>query len=536
MVGDSCEYDLKLDILHGQLPEDLSGSYYCVGGVPHKPGAHIFAGDGMVFRLDLNARPPRLISRWVQPHEHERTRLPRFEWNMLQVEAVGAVRNLANTALYPFAGQLLVTYDGGRPYILDPLTLQTLSPVGRLEEWLSVIPHPLLPSVITSAHIGVADGNAYFCNYLTDALPVGGSETRILCWDGKADLQAWPIRGLKVRYGVHQLELTRDYVVLLDMPTPAIAGWDKIVDSACIQRIADETHVYWIRRADLTRANQKDGVPFKELRLPRENIHFAVEYDHPPGELQLYIPHNCTLNIFEKITEQDYEYYTGNLAETGIRGFLHNPTDLNVFGKYRIDAENAQLIDSQLLVDQTYGWGLNLFTPYQPYKAANGRRYLWPFASGFHCNSFTKRYAEAYRDYNHRTVPFEALPRTDVPGRLLRLRLDDLVVEDSFEFAVDETIASHQFIDQGGGYILCVVQSDRLPGDRFVLFDAMHLARGPLCEMGHSSLKMAYTIHSTYLPSVESVPLDYRIDAATDYGQNLARFPAAVLRALTGKQ
>ena len=74
-------------------------------------------------------------------------------------ESLGA-RNQVNTAFLPFKtatdenDRLLVTWDVGRPYELDPETLETLNPVGQSGDWATMLPTPEQPfkQLMTSAH------------------------------------------------------------------------------------------------------------------------------------------------------------------------------------------------------------------------------------------------------------------------------------------------------------------------------------------------------------------------------------------------
>ncbi|MGL5875761.1 MAG: carotenoid oxygenase family protein, partial [Xenococcaceae cyanobacterium] len=70
-------------------------------------------------------------------------------------------RNQLNTAFVSFRGvkdlcdRLLVTWDAGRPYEIDPETLATLTPVGKNQDWQPLfLEQPLTPfiPILTSAH------------------------------------------------------------------------------------------------------------------------------------------------------------------------------------------------------------------------------------------------------------------------------------------------------------------------------------------------------------------------------------------------
>ena len=71
------------------------------------------------------------------------------------------LRNQLNTAFLPFrlpdeaSDRLLITWDVGRPYEIDPETLETLNPVGKNNEWEDLLPgQPPQPfkQVMGSAH------------------------------------------------------------------------------------------------------------------------------------------------------------------------------------------------------------------------------------------------------------------------------------------------------------------------------------------------------------------------------------------------
>jgi carotenoid cleavage dioxygenase-like enzyme len=83
-----------------------------------------------------------------------------IDWGLARFSFSLGNRNQLNTAFLPmkFPGQaerLLVTWDTGRPYEIDPYTLATIAPVGNINQWESFIkpkrPQPLEP-VMSSAH------------------------------------------------------------------------------------------------------------------------------------------------------------------------------------------------------------------------------------------------------------------------------------------------------------------------------------------------------------------------------------------------
>jgi len=57
--------------------------------------------------------------------------------------------------------------------------------------------------------------------------------------------------------------------------------------------------------------------------------------------------------------------------------------------------------------------------------------------------------------------------------------------------------------------------------DALWIFDATDLARGPLCKLSHPELDFPFTLHSTWMPSLEAHKPGYKLDRAEDYAARL---------------
>ena len=186
-----CEEDLTIEPCRenlSTLPADLHGHVFIIAPVgsvaspalqnctvlPSKDGwTPLLNGDGMVYRLDFQNGRAKLSTRLIKTpcyYADEATHQKRQEYPDLQFEEVGitrialnslGVRNQVNTAFVPvkFDGEehhrLLVTWDVGRPYEIDPVTLKVLTPVGWNQDWREltplVKPRPF-KQVMSSAH------------------------------------------------------------------------------------------------------------------------------------------------------------------------------------------------------------------------------------------------------------------------------------------------------------------------------------------------------------------------------------------------
>ncbi|CAN98217.1 hypothetical protein sce8047 [Sorangium cellulosum So ce56] len=160
----------------GGVPRDLTGHVFAIGPVgsvdgdlPRADGAPILNGNGMIYRLDFGrggaVRLTSKIARTPCYHADAASRPgTRFEAlgfrdaGLLRFSPHLGLRNHLNTAFVPMhapraPARLLVTSDTGRPYEIDPATLELVTPVGRNSTWYPAAPvdHPF-PMTLSSAH------------------------------------------------------------------------------------------------------------------------------------------------------------------------------------------------------------------------------------------------------------------------------------------------------------------------------------------------------------------------------------------------
>ncbi len=186
------EFEGTLVVLEGILPEDIHGAFHVSfpvgsvnsGGLPfpekksdgtNNPefGTPIMNGDGFLIQLDFNnSSGPRVKTKLMKTpcyYADEATKAGTENHSLMGFHNMGITRmsmvfggrNQLNTATQPVKfknqklGSLLATYDVGRPYILDPKSLELVTPVGRASEWMTAQP-PMVPwpfgLIQTSAH------------------------------------------------------------------------------------------------------------------------------------------------------------------------------------------------------------------------------------------------------------------------------------------------------------------------------------------------------------------------------------------------
>lgn len=135
------ESDYCVDDIEGRLPADLIGTLYRSGpaqwetGTRRAPLQHLFDGDGMLSEFTLTGRRLHFRNRYVRTPQYQAgLREPGITLRGLGTQrpggaATNALRGPANTAsggVVMHADRLLMLSLTGRPYELDPDTLQTL--------------------------------------------------------------------------------------------------------------------------------------------------------------------------------------------------------------------------------------------------------------------------------------------------------------------------------------------------------------------------------------------------------------------------
>ncbi|MGI5327974.1 carotenoid oxygenase family protein [Actinomadura nitritigenes] len=234
------EHDYEIDEIDGHLPKDLVGTLYRNGPGRWQVGEtlldHIFDGDGM---LSLFAFPGdgriHYRNRYVRTrHYRYGQRKGRVGLRGLGTQRPGGVLgnmlrppvNVANTGVVLHGGQLLALWEGGRPYRLDPDSLETLgehSFDGRLKLMSAFSAHPSR------------------CPVTGELFNFGMDFTRLRslrCYrvDPNGELHHMPRISLPYSPWNHDFALTRRYLVFVINPVipkaaPILLGSGSIADA-----------------------------------------------------------------------------------------------------------------------------------------------------------------------------------------------------------------------------------------------------------------------------------------------------------------
>lgn len=154
------EHDYDVEEVEGAIPAELTGTLYRNGPgkneVGGRPYAHLFDGDALLSQFTLDAGRVHYRNRFVRTTHYlaERAADKPVMRNYGQQRPGGPLANafrnpanVANTSVQYHAGNLLALYEGGRPWRLDPDTLDTMGEYdfdGELKAAYSYSAHPTL--------------------------------------------------------------------------------------------------------------------------------------------------------------------------------------------------------------------------------------------------------------------------------------------------------------------------------------------------------------------------------------------------------
>lgn len=133
----------EIDDIEGKIPADLSGVYYKAGpGNFEREGrryAHVLDGDGFIAAFHFEKGKARYTGRFVETEYFvDESQEDKIKYrNVFGTQRSGSVltngnafdlvlKNVANTNVVKWGGRLFALWEAGRPYELDPTTLETL--------------------------------------------------------------------------------------------------------------------------------------------------------------------------------------------------------------------------------------------------------------------------------------------------------------------------------------------------------------------------------------------------------------------------
>lgn len=537
--SDRAELDVELHVLAGELPTDWHGFGHWVHAIPYGGGAPVFVGDGKVLRVAFEPGRATLRSRVVKTPCHHYDNATLGLGHGMQTDGFARMnmqvgfRNFGNTALVALDDRLIATSDAGRPWELDPESLEVATAVGWNHEWTGILPSFVeafvdwvFPLHMTTAHPAVDPHTRelFTVNYGLALLGSASADTHLLVWDGAGDLQRWKVvdrdgRDVSITQSVHQMVVTRNHIVLMDTAFVVEVAFGGRQPETVPQ--SPDTALHIIARADLDPASPT--VKAFTLVLPRESAHFAADYDDDDG-IALLLAHNVAADPSEMAREGDVDPF-GRPIDPALFGLPASATDIGVVARYVIDPSTGQVVDSTITSHEVFWGGPALVAQADPTPDKLGAMF-WSSA-GVDEELQLKRIVDLYADHPHREVP---LP--DVPGRtpavLAHIDGQTAQVVESYAFPDGRWGVSPVFVprvdpvNDVDGYVVITVISDDgstegSSGDELWVFDAADLGAGPVARLGHQDLSMPFTLHTLWTARAEPRTAAYRVDVEADH-------------------
>ncbi len=533
-----------LRLLDGALPGDMAGHVF-FQSLALQPSDAGFSGDGLIWRVDLDGAAPTVTSRLLRTTDYlmaEAFADTRYRFESRGMTRLGplGLQNQPNTALVALDGnRLIATVDGGRPWELDPETLDPVGPVGRLDDYRPMLDLPfnrfLCPMTITSAHPPYDRETGEYYGISLSIVPLPGmAYTEVLAWGGSGSIKRVPVltpdlQPLLISQHAHQIAVTRHHLVLLDAagtieyakllnpPNSAEAG------EASAPR--PESYFYVIDRDDLRRTN--GSVVAQRAVIARESGHFMVDYESTRERLVIHSAHTSASDFAEWIQPYDRHPVSG----TPVRSELVNAItpvnyDIGVVGRYEVNARTGALVDQSVFYDD-HTWGTGGLVARNPRTSAATLGDVFHANSGFPTDLALQRVAKGFDPHPYRLVPMDELPWAGVPSSLVRIDHDAGRVVDAYFYPGDRFGWTPTFVPRRGaatgsadGYLLAVVYGDQVTADsagtELWIFRADDLRRGPVARLGSPDLQVPLTLHSVWLDSTRSSRPDERIDVDSE--------------------
>ena len=537
------DQDLKLNVLSGELPDDMVGHSFVVHAMPYGDGSSIFLGDGRVCRIDwddaafkarIQKTPCYYADHALDGHwaGFENKGLARFSMTL-------GARNHANTAFQPMGDRMLVTYDAGRPHEIDPDSLELVTPVGYTAEWPAMMPEWLtglmnwpFAMIMSTAHPGYDHETGELFTVAFALAMMSDSSLDVIRWDGAGPLDVWRVvdesgQQVEILQAIHQIVLTRNALVIID--TSFLLELESMFqDDVEARAQAPDSVCYVVKRSDLV--DGAETVPCKTVVLPRETVHFYADFDDSSG-IVLHMAHNTASDPSEFLKAGDVRADNGAAVRSELYGLPVGSTDVGQIGRYVIDIDSGAVLESNVTEDLDVTWGGPALVTWRGSTTPDQYDDLYWCGVGYSEEIDVARIQALYADHPYRTVDIADLPTEGKPSTLFRVNVHGPEIGDWYAFPDGRCGLSPMFVPRAGrddgGYVAVVVTSDDdstagSTGDEIWLFDADDLAQGPICRLGHDELDLPFTLHTSWMPAVAPRTATYRVSARDDLGDAVA--------------
>ena len=548
--------------IEGDWP-DLSGHIFLVAPFHRRHDRHLFAGEGVIYRWDLQPQQGKIqvkskkLDTWdslwhpIQAPSLISELLPEAFFPA-RVGLIG-VGELANTATINLDGRLLLTADAGRYWEVDPNTLETITPVGYFDEHIVSIPLSFFPLVVNTAHpfydphtkelIGCElKSKPRLGNLFTDML----SAAYITLWDGEGTLKHWELEGTVLDGSPHTAIVTERSIMISDMPFQ-IGVATLLGAKISPQKAYPKTQIYLVDRRDLK--EKEKAVPSRLITFDGDSYHFLCNYHSIEEKIYCVAVQQATISVSEAIKPSDVKHFSGDRYSSEYCGipwmFAFDPGVLR-----KVIIKEDRLVGEEAFIHP--GWFSTTLHTADPRElfAPQGYSAIYQVYAGYHRDFVCRRQYLSFRDHQNRILTDEELPNGDLPSVLAKVPWDkdwqqltkqieaeraqnpDLPVTDLgkalldfYVFPLDCILNSVQFIPYDrGGYIFATVIGQK--DYQVWLFDAQHLSKGAIAKLNlPKTVNPGFTLHSEYFAEITPRKSNYSVNRQLCAIRSLLKVP-----------
>ena len=216
------EYEVPDLAIEGRIPREVEGVFFRAVPDPAFPpfvedGAAVLSGDGMISAIRIAGGKASFCIRYVQTERHKaevaagRALFGNYRNPFTdRPEAKGLDRTVANTTPIWHGGRLLMTKEDGRPYRINPRTLETM---GRYDF------DGKLKSQTVTAHVRIdpETGELFFYGYEADGL--ASTKVAYCVADVRGTLASEQWFDVPYCAMMHDFAITKNYALFPVYPT-----------------------------------------------------------------------------------------------------------------------------------------------------------------------------------------------------------------------------------------------------------------------------------------------------------------------------
>ena len=434
----------------------------------------------------------------------------------------------AHKAIVNLDGRAIVAGNIGRYWEIDPLSLETINPVGYFDEQVISLPIPWFPVVANTARPFYDRITKELISCQLKASPdidryrtSFQSDPYIIKWDGKSELKKWKLEGTILDGSPQVTIATEKFIAIPDIPwqvgLPTLLG----LKTSPADNPTTDTDIYIVDRSSLTQ--DKASVPSRRLTLSGTSHDFLCNYYPVDNKITLIAIQQATTSYSETIQENDVKEINGESYPSSYWGkpwlFGFHPGVLR-----KVIISDAKKIEEEEVFIHP-GWFSATVHTADPREKFTKSGYFAIYQGylGYDREFICRRQYQSFRNDSNRIISADKqLPEYNLPSVLAKIPLNinwnkfsqKIQIELKQNPSTPLSELGKQLLDFyvfPDGYLLNTVSTDK--HSEAWIFDANSLSKGTIAVI-HLSRKIpiGLTSYCEYFAELKSSPHNYKID------------------------